>query len=108
MTVQSFESYAAARGDHGTPPGRLAIPARLRVSGGRAVPTTVHDLSPAGFSATAINRLNAGQICWLTLPGLSALQAEVIWWRDCQARCAFAQSLNPIVYENIISRHRSG
>jgi len=50
----------------------------LRASGGCAFPSVVHDLSISGFSAAAINRMHEGQVCWLTLPGLESLQAQVV------------------------------
>ncbi|MFN5781842.1 MAG: PilZ domain-containing protein, partial [Novosphingobium sp.] len=71
--------FAAAQEDRSAPRTRITIPAMLRVSGGRGFQTVVHDLSLSGFCAAAINRLHPGTVCWLTLPGLEALQAEVIW-----------------------------
>lgn len=85
---------------------RLAIPGQLRASGGRAFQTVVHDLSISGFSAAAINRMHVGQICWLTLPGLESLQAEVVWWDTCQVGCAFQELLSPIVHDNILARYQ--
>jgi hypothetical protein len=35
-------------------------------------------LSLSGVSATSVSRLHVGTVCWLTLPGFEALQAEVI------------------------------
>ncbi|RXZ65817.1 PilZ domain-containing protein [Pelagerythrobacter rhizovicinus] len=109
MTVQSSGRYAiAAQEDRCAPRTKLTIPAQLRASGGRAFQTVVHDLSISGFSAAAINRMHPGQVCWITLPGLGALQAEVIWWDNCQVGCAFAELLSPIVHDNIVSKYRSG
>lgn len=109
MTVQSSGGYAiAAQEDRCAPRTKLTIPAQLRASGDRAFQTVVHDLSISGFSAAAINRMHPGQVCWITLPGLGALQAEVIWWDNCQVGCAFAELLSPIVHDNIVSKHRSG
>ena len=108
MTVGSFERYSiAAQEDRCAPRTRLAIPAQLRASGGRGFQTVVHDLSVSGFSAAAINRMHPGQLCWITLPGLGALQAEVIWWDNCQVGCAFAELLSPIVHDNIVGQHQN-
>lgn len=95
----------AAQEDRCAPRTKLTIPATLRASGGRAFQSVVHDLSISGFSAAAINRMHEGQICWLTLPGLEALQAEVVWWDNCIAGCAFAELLSPIVHDNILQRY---
>ncbi|MGB3377510.1 PilZ domain-containing protein [Allopontixanthobacter sediminis] len=96
----------AAQEDRCGPRTRLRIPGQLRASGGRAFQSVVNDLSISGFSASAINRMHPGQICWLTLPGLESLQAEVIWWDNSQVGCAFAELLNPIVHDNIVSKYQ--
>lgn len=86
----------------------VTIPASLRPSGGRGFITTVLDLSLAGFSAACPDRMLPGTVCWLTLPGLEALQAEVVWWDNAKVGCAFARLLSPIVHDNVVLRYRSG
>ena len=95
----------AAQEDRCSPRSKLTIPGQLRASGGRAFQTVVNDLSISGFSAAAINRMHVGQLCWLTLPGLESLQAEVVWWDNCQVGCAFNELLSPVVHENILGRY---
>jgi hypothetical protein len=97
----------AAQEDRCAPRIRLTIPATLRASGGRAFQSVVHDLSISGFSAASINRMHEGQVCWLTLPGLEALQSEVVWWDNCIVGCAFSDLLSPIVHDNILQRYSS-
>ncbi|MEP0190844.1 MAG: PilZ domain-containing protein [Erythrobacter sp.] len=84
---------------------KLTIPASLRASGGRAFQTVVHDLSISGFSSSSITRMHEGQMVWLTLPGLEALQGEVVWWDNCIVGCAFSELLSPIVHDNILQRY---
>jgi hypothetical protein len=98
----------AAQEDRSAPRTKLAIRAQLRQSGGRPFQTIVNDLSLSGFSATSIGRMHVGTVCWLTLPGLGSLQAEVIWWEDSLCGCAFASMLSSIVHDNIITRYRAG
>lgn len=106
MILNPHERYElAAQEDRCSPRTRLTIPAQLRASGGRAFQTVVHDLSISGFSASAINRMHQGQMCWITLPGLESLQAEVIWWDSSIVGCAFDQLLSPIVHDNILARY---
>jgi len=95
----------AEQEDRCAPRTKLTIPASLRASGGRAFQSVVHDLSISGFSAAAINRMHEGQVCWLTLPGLESLQAQVVWWENCIVGCAFTKLLSPIVHDNIIQRY---
>ena len=63
----------------------------------------VNDLSLSGFSATAINRMHPGSVCWLTLPGLESLQAEVVWWENNQCGCAFADPANDLVVAWVVN-----
>ncbi len=98
----------AAQEDRSAPRARIAIPAKLRPAGGRAVQTVVNDLSLSGFSATSIQRLHPGLICWLTLPGLEPLQAEVVWWEKNLCGCAFVSLLSPIVLNSILLRFSGG
>lgn len=105
MVHQPHHRYMlAAQEDRCAPRTQLKLPAQLRASGGRAFNTVVHDLSISGFSAAAINRMHEGQLCWLTLPGLESLQAQVVWWEGCLVGCAFNELLSPIVHESLIAR----
>ncbi|GGD49734.1 PilZ domain-containing protein [Erythrobacter arachoides] len=108
MTLQKSigRYHVAAQEDRSAPRTRIMIPAQLRASGARAFQTVVNDLSLSGFSATAINRMHLGSICWLTLPGLESLQAEVVWWESGVAGCAFTNLLSPIVHDTILARYR--
>ncbi len=102
------DTYAtAAQEDRSAPRTRISIPAALRPSGSKGYQTVVHDLSLSGFSAMAINRMHIGTICWLTIPGLESLQAEVVWWDNGMVGCAFHQLLSPIVHDNMLARYRA-
>lgn len=105
MQTTQDRYHLAAQEDRCAPRTKLSIPATLRASGGRAFQSVVHDLSISGFSAASINRMHEGQICWLTLPGLESLQAQVVWWDNCIVGCAFTELLSPIVHDNIIQRY---
>lgn len=103
----SDDLYAiAAQEDRSAPRTRISIPASLRASGSRGFQTVVQDLSLSGFSAMAINRLNPGTLCWLTLPNMESMEAEVIWWNNSLVGCAFHQLLNPIIHDNILAQWR--
>lgn len=108
MTLNNVQSrYAlAAQEDRSARRTRIVIPAQLRASGMRAFQTVVNDLSLSGFSATAVTRMHPGSICWLTLPGLASLQAEVVWWENGTCGCAFSNLISPIVHDNILARYR--
>jgi len=108
MTVHNAQGRydLAAQEDRSAPRTRIMIPAQLRASGMRAFQTIVNDLSLSGFSASSVNRMHKGTLCWLTLPGLESLQAEVVWWENGLAGCAFAHLLSPIVHDNLLTRFR--
>lgn len=89
----------------GNPSTKLSIPATLRASGGRDLKTVLHDLSITGFSAASMSRLQDGQPCWLTLPDLEKLEAEVVWWDNCIVGCEFSELMSPIVHDNILLRY---
>jgi hypothetical protein len=106
-SFSSQDRYAvAAQEDRSAPRTRISIPASLRPSGSRGFQTVVQDLSLSGFSAMAINRLNPGTLCWLSMPGMESREGEVIWWNNSLVGCAFHQLLSPIVHDNILARFR--
>ncbi len=106
-TYDPKDGYAvASQEDRSAPRTKMSIPASLRASGAKGYQTVVRDLSLSGFSATAINRLHPGTICWLTLPGLESMQAQVVWWEDGLVGCAFQKLLSPIIHDNILARWR--
>jgi hypothetical protein len=109
MSTTHFPSdryTVAAQEDRSAPRTRIMIPASLRASGAKSFQTMVHDLSLSGFSASSINRMHPGTVCWLQIPGLESQQAEVIWWNNSLVGCAFQSLLNPIVHDNILARFR--
>ena len=46
----------------------------------------------------------AGTRVWLTLPGLAALQAKIVWNDGTMVGCEFDTLLNPLVMDNILAR----
>ncbi len=105
MIQDSGEGYAiASQEDRSAPRTKVSIPAALRPSGSKGYQTVVNDLSLSGFSAMSLNRLHVGTLCWLTIPGLESMQAEVVWWEEGMVGCAFHQLLSPIVHDNVLAR----
>ncbi len=107
LLIPKDSYFTAAQEDRSAPRTRISIPASLRASGGRGFQTVVHDLSMSGFCAAAVSRIHPGSVCWLTLPGMESLQAEVVWWENSLIGCAFDKMLSPIVHDNIIARWQS-
>ena len=98
------DAYAqAAQEDRCGPRVVLNIPALLRPSGSSAFPTSLIDLSIGGFAAQAVTGMRAGNLCWLTIGPFKGLQAEVVWNDGQVVGCAFANLLNPAVFDSIIN-----
>lgn len=102
--VQEEKYAAAAQEDRSAHRVRISIPASLRPSGGKSFQTAVRDLSLSGFSTTAMAPIHPGTLCWLTLPGLEALPARVVWWDNGLVGGAFEKLISPIVLENVLER----
>ena len=82
----------------------LKIPAIMRPSGSSGYSVIVRNLSLSGVACEALTRMPAGTQLRLTLPGLMAIQAKVIW-NDCNiVGCEFSTMLNPAALQNILTR----
>ncbi len=92
--------------DRCAPRIRTAIPAFLRVTGGQKMPAIVRDIAIAGFSCEMVMGSRPGTICWLTLPGLAAQEAEIVWNSGHMVGCAFRHLLNRAVLDSVLLRHR--
>jgi hypothetical protein len=80
----------------------LRINAKLRYSGEQPFSVLVTDLSVAGFRCELTSGARPPAMCWLTLPGLGALQSEVAWNDGCQVGCAFSNLLDQAVLDHIL------
>lgn len=94
----------AAQEDRSAPRVRLKIPASMRPSGSPGFAVVVKDLSLSGVACEALTGMSAGTRVWLTLPGLSALQAKIVWNDGTMVGCEFDTLLNPAVMQNILAR----
>jgi hypothetical protein len=94
----------AALEDRSAPRIALNIPAQLRPSGVTGFAVQVTNLSLTGFGCEATTGMPKGARCWLTLPGLSPLQAEVVWNDGRTVGCAFSNVLNRAILDSILNR----
>ena len=91
--------------DRCAPRTRLSMNATLRPSGQHGFNVVVRDLSLGGFACEAVTSMRGGHLCWITLPGLGALQAQVVWNDGTMVGCAFENLLNPAVFEALAKEH---
>ena len=83
------------------------IDARVRDRQGARFTITVLDLSQSGFRGDTAFTLRPGTTIWLTMPGLSSLEAEVAWQRGAEFGAKFRTPLYPAVFHHIVSLSRS-
>jgi len=104
-----FEQYSeTALEDRSGERQKVLIPALLRVSGSTGFQVTVRDLSLSGFAAEAFTGQHNGTRIWLTIPGMSPLEAEIVRNDGTNIGCAFHNLLNRAVLDNLVARYRIG
>jgi hypothetical protein len=104
-TTPIVDYPTAAMEDRSAPRYKFALSAQLRPSGVTGFTVIVTDISLSGFACEAVTGMPIGARCWLTLPGLGPLQAEVIRNDGRIVGCAFSNLISPIILDNIIARH---
>ena len=104
-TTKIYQRYEdAAQEDRSAPRVRLKIPATMRPSGSPGFSVIVRDLSLSGVACEALTGMGSGTRIWLTLPGLTALEAKIGWNDGTIVGCEFTTLLNPAVLQNILAR----
>jgi hypothetical protein len=105
----NFVSYAnATQEDRCGNREKVHISAHLRPSGSTGFAVVVKNLSIAGFSAEALTGMKPGSRIFITLPGLAAQQAEIVWNDGTMIGCSFQNLLNKAVFENFVRQYRYG
>jgi hypothetical protein len=101
-----FIDYAeAALEDRSAPRFKFELTAQLRPSGVTGFRVVVTSLSLSGFACDAVTGIAIGSRCWLTLPGLAPLQAEVVRNDGRVVGCAFTNLLSQVVLDGINQQH---
>ena len=85
----------------------VRIAASLREPAKPSSPVTVTDLSARGCRILTRQRLAAGTIVWLRLPGLESWYATIVWATGAAAGLAFDRPFHPAVAEKLIDEHRA-
>jgi len=91
--------------DRSAPRIVLSLPAKLRASNMSAFNIVIKNLSLSGFACEAITSMPPGARCWLTMPGMESMQAEVIRNDGFIVGCAFQNLLNQAVLDALIARY---
>ena len=88
------------------PRHRISIPGKMRFSCSSSFPVEVTDMSLVGFICDALQTAHPGTLCWLTLPGLGALEAEVVRHGNQGIGCSFKNRLNPAVLDHYVAKYQ--
>jgi hypothetical protein len=103
-----FDTLIGGGDDHRRMPRMpVATNAKLRDRMSNKYDVHILDLSVTGFRAEAHYGLDAGQIVWLTLPGMQGWEATVAWRRGNVIGCQFRQPLYPAVLDHIVKTLRN-
>jgi hypothetical protein len=82
----------------------LQAVASLRRSGYNKVAVNLLDLSTSGFRIETFGGITVGAPVWITLPGLAAIEAKVVWSRWDLVGCEFTNPLHPAILDTIVRR----
>ena len=75
----------------------VGITAKLRERGRSTMEVGVLDISTSGFRIQTLFKVQPGHFVWLSIPGLTPLEAVVRWSDKAEHGCEFLQPLHPAV-----------
>lgn len=91
------------QGANGRRAERQAFPATVHFrAGNRRANVEVRDISRFGARIGGVYLVNDGDLLWLKLPSLEAVEAKVMWFEDFEFGCEFERPLSDIVLESIL------
>lgn len=67
----------------------------------------VLDVSVLGAKVECHDILQTGDVVWLTLPGITALESVVAWVDGFKFGCRFVRPLHAAVFDSIIARRQA-
>lgn len=85
----------------------VRIPAEIRESGGGKQKTDVIDLSRSGFRMYCLFYIPTDRKVFLTMPGLTSLEASIAWHEGDYYGCKFTTRLHEAVYDHIAKKFPS-
>ncbi len=85
----------------------VSFEAQLREPGTSRFSVNVVDLSATGFRCETSFTLVVGATVWLTIPGLTPIEAVVAWRHQFTAGCEFLHPLHIAVFDHVARMHPS-
>ena len=83
----------------------IAMPATLRVSGGRRVTVDLRDISVTGFSCEYASSLSVGERLWLKFADYEALEVEVTRREGFYYGFCFTRPLHQAMIDHVVKRY---
>ena len=86
----------------------VSLDAGLRQGGLARTLCKVIDISIHGARIQSYSLLSKGSTIWLTLPGIGAVAADVMWADEYVAGCQFQRPLDTVAYGDLLDRQGAG
>ncbi|URD61394.1 PilZ domain-containing protein [Sphingomonas sp. KRR8] len=94
---------AAPLTERKAPRTQINLPVLARRSGRSAQSLEALDVSPLGCRLCFVDVPRVGDLLWIKLPGVTAVESEVRWVRDHQAGMYFKTPIHPAVFGLVLS-----
>lgn len=82
---------------------RVPFPATVQFrSGNRRANVEVRDISRFGARIGGVYLVSYGDVLWLKMEPLEAIEARVAWFKDFEFGCEFTRPLSEVVLDSIL------
>jgi hypothetical protein len=96
-------SQPQSESENGRRAERKPFPAMVHFrAGNRRANVEVRDISRYGARIGGVYLVRDGDLLWLKLASLEAIEAKVVWFEDFEFGCEFDKPLSDIVLESIL------
>ena len=98
-SLPKFQSTGGRRAD------RRSYDAQIQFRKGvKRATVKLRDISQLGARVAGVFLVHEDDHFYLTLPGLTPIEARVAWVAEFEFGCEFLKPLNPVILESIIAR----
>lgn len=83
----------------------LCLPAKVTFEELSDINLTIKNICLSGFACHALSSLELGTYCWLNIPGVKSIQAEIVWKNGNIIGCAFHSLISQTILDSLIARY---
>lgn len=98
------ETPDAAKPKRGAQRIRIQADIQLRKLGHVKSRVSLFDLSPTGCRVELAEKVEVGELVWVTFTGLQSIEARVAWFENWIAGLSFTVPIHPAVFELLVSK----